>query len=145
VDEPSTPADAGPDGSVEGSGAPPDLADELEHARFTIAFRGFEPREVQELLRRAATQVRAMQGEHAGAGEEAGGVGAAGRSFPVARAEAQAAEILRAARAEAERIVAAAERDAQTLREEARASTLDAIRQANAMLERGRREAAGDA
>ena len=150
MDEPSTPDGAEPDGTA-GAGDDPmdELADELEHARFTIAFRGFEPREVQELLRRAANQLRALRapgddGRSGGPLDTRSEAAGAGRSFPVARAEAQAAEILRAARSEAERIVASAEREAEKLREEARAATLDAIRKANAMLERSRREASGD-
>jgi DivIVA domain-containing protein len=125
------------------------LVERVEQARFTVAFRGFEPREVQDFLRSLADDLRQLD-----VSEEPGASGSA--SAPAApplapktwaKAEAEAAEVVRAAEEEAEQIVEAAKVEAEelraeatALRDQARAVTLDAIRNANALMDRARSE-----
>lgn len=128
------------------------LAGRLERARFTTAFRGFEPTEVQDLLRSTAHALRlAAAGrapEDAGAPEtepterEGGAV-----AMRLRRAEQDAAALLQSARAEAERIVAEGHREADALRaeagvlhEQARAAILKGVREANELVLRARKE-----
>jgi len=133
VNEPADP-DAGPsDGS-------PSLADRIEQARFTVAFRGFEPREVQDFLHDIAAELRGRT--------EAEPLGGAGRLRSNAQREAD--DIIAAAREDADRILNEAtleadelRKEAATFREQARATVLESIRDANALLERARREASG--
>lgn len=135
------------------------LADRLERATFTPAFRGFEPTEVQDLLRSVAQALRKLEGvpstpattEHDDIapvrdGHENAEGGAV--AMRLRRAERDAAALLHAARAEAERIVAEARREAEglrgeaaALRDEARAAVLQGVRQANELLARARQEA----
>lgn len=116
------------------------LADRLEHARFTIAFRGFEPREVHSLLAEAAALIRALV---EGSDEANAALDDATRTRRVATAHDEATEIVRAAREEAERILDDAMRQAVALRkeaaefrEQARASVLEGIRDANLLMQR---------
>jgi cell division septum initiation protein DivIVA len=125
-----------------------DLAARLEQAKFTIAFRGFEPREVHALIAEAVTQLRLLT--HA-SGDGASPVeNDATRIRRVATAEDEAAEIVRAAREEADRIIGdalheAAElrKEAAEFREQARASVLEGIRDANFLMQRARDERSG--
>ena len=137
-----------------GSGDPDDLAElaelaeRLEHVRFTTAFRGFEPREVHALLAEAVTQIRALtQGSVSGALAAAND---ATRTRRIATAEDEAERIVRAAREEAERILDDATRragevrkEAAEFREQARASVLEGIRDANLLMQRAWDERGG--
>jgi DivIVA domain-containing protein len=118
VDEPGS-----SDGDLEA------LVERLEHARFTVAFRGFEPREVQDFLRSIADELRGLSIEDLPVPT------AAPKTW--IKAEEEAARIVEAALAEAEKIRA----EAIALRDQARAATLDAIRNANALVDRAKSEA----
>ncbi|MEA3076019.1 MAG: DivIVA protein [Actinomycetota bacterium] len=120
------------------------LVERLEHAHFTVAFRGFEPREVQDFLRSIADGLRTMSLDDIPVAAAVAPV--APKTWP--KAEAEAAEIVRVAEEEAGRIVEAALAEAEeiraeaaALRDQARAATLDAIRSANALVDRARSEA----
>jgi cell division septum initiation protein DivIVA len=117
------------------------MAGRLEHARFTTAFRGFEPREVHDLLAEVAELLRRAAATGAGGPPPPpeGTVEVAGsRNLAVARARHEAAEIVQSARDEAERVRADAEADAGSIRDEARAAFLKGIRDANALVQRAR-------
>ena len=116
------------------------LAHRLEHARFTIAFRGFEPREVHALLAEAAALLRALVD---GSDETNAALDDVTRTRRLATAHDEATEIVRAAREEAERILddamrqaVALRREAAEFREQARASVLEGIRDANLLMQR---------
>jgi DivIVA domain-containing protein len=115
------------------------LVERVEHARFTVAFRGFEPREVQDFLRSVADELRGLSLDDIPV------VAVAPKTWP--KAEAEAAEIVRVAETEAARIVEAALTEAEelraeaaALRDQARTATLDAIRNANALVDRAKSE-----
>jgi DivIVA domain-containing protein len=129
--------DPGSDGGVEA------LVERIDQARFTVAFRGFEPREVQDFLRTVIDDIRGLS---VGDGPPAA---PAPPQAPKtwAKAEAEAAELVRVAEEKAAAIVGKAEAEAEAIRAEAaktldqaRAALLDSIRNANALIGRARTE-----
>lgn len=97
------------------------LAEQLEHAKFTVAFRGFEPREVHALLADAVRKLRALSD---------------GAAAQLRAAEGEAERILEEARRQADEL----RREATELKEQARASVLEGIRDANLLRQRARDE-----
>lgn len=123
-----------------------ELAERLEQAKFTVAFRGFEPREVHALLAEVAGALTELAG-----GEAGGDLHEATRARRIATAQDEADEIVRKAREEAEQVLDAAVRQAAELRkeaaafrEQARASVLEGIRDANLLMQRARDERTGE-
>lgn len=128
------------------------LVQRIDQARFTVAFRGFEPREVQDFLHLLADEIRALA-----VNEPAGPTTAPAPAAPTppppvapktwAKAEAEAAELVRVAEEKAAKILAAAKAEADAMRaeaaetlENARTALLDSIRGANALIGRARTE-----
>jgi cell division septum initiation protein DivIVA len=142
VVDPGTPGTGGGDGRA----ILTELAERLEQARFTVAFRGFEPREVHALLAEVAGLLKGLAG-----GEAGGRLDETTRARRIATAQDEADEIVRKAREEAEQILDAAMRQAAELRkeaaafrEQARATVLEGIRDANLLMQRARDERRSD-
>lgn len=127
------------------------LVQRIDQARFTVAFRGFEPREVQDFLHLLADEIRALA-----VNEPAVPATATAPPAPTpppvapktwAKAEAEAAELVRVAEEKAAKILAEAKAEADAMRaeaaetlEKARTALLDSIRGANALIGRARTE-----
>lgn len=127
------------------------LADRLDRAQFTVAFRGFEPTEVQDLLRSVGAALRSLDAgvvsAHSGPGGAVRGPEGMSVVMRLRRAEKQGAELVRAAQDEAAAVVAAARQEADalkdeaaTIREQALARMLRSVREANELVARARRE-----
>lgn len=101
-----------------------ELAARIESARFTTAFRGFEPREVREFLDALASDLRELSKPRDPRDDERQPMG------PPPSHDA------RRVLAEAQREAAAVRREAQAVLDEARARLLGAIREADALRRR---------
>ena len=125
------------------------LVERIDQARFTVAFRGFEPREVQDFLRTVIDDIRGLN-----LGDGSGGSGAVSTAPAPphapktwAKAEAEANELVRVAEEKAQAIIDEAKAEAEAIRaeaattlEQARTALLDSIRNANALIGRARTE-----
>ena len=121
------------------------LVERIDQVRFTVAFRGFEPREVQDFLRTVVDDIRSLTLSESSGPPAVPAAPHAPKTW--AKAEAEANELVRVAEEKAAAIIEEARAQAEAIRAEAattldqaRSALLDSIRNANALIGRARTE-----
>ena len=117
-----------------------EVIERLTSARFAVAFRGYEPREVHDLLSQVSAALQSLA--ERGSSEPAPPVPAHGA---IERAEATATSIIRAAKEGSERRIAAAREEADQILSDARGQAERLVRDALAEADRVLEAAVSDA